>query len=53
MKDAKLGDAWAWAVIYREMAGPVTGFLRVRGVAAPEDAASDVFFEIARNIDRF
>ena len=53
MKDAKSGDAWAWAVIYREMAGPVTGFLRVRGVAAPEDAASDVFFEIARNIDQF
>ncbi len=53
MQDAKSGDAWAWAVIYREMAGPVTGFLRVRGVAAPEDAAADVFFEIARNIDRF
>ena len=50
---AKLGSRWAWAAIYREIAGPVTGFLRVRGVADPEDATADVFFEISRSIEGF
>jgi len=50
---AKLGAEWAWAALYRTIAGPVTGFFRVRGVASPEDLAGDVFFELARAIDRF
>lgn len=53
LEAAKLGSHWAWAAIYREIAGPVTGFLRVRGVADPEDATADVFFEISRSIERF
>lgn len=50
---ARVGSAWAWASIYREIAGPVTGFFRSRGVADPEDAAGDVFFELSRQLERF
>lgn len=53
LEAAKLGSRWAWAAIYREIAGSVTGFLRVRGVADPEDATADVFFEISRSIYQF
>jgi RNA polymerase sigma-70 factor (ECF subfamily) len=50
---AQLGSDWAWAAIYREIAGPITGFLRARGVDDAQDAAGDVFFEVSRNIDTF
>lgn len=50
---AKAGSDWAWATFYREISGPVTGFFRARGLDDPEDAAGDVFFEVARNIDHF
>lgn len=53
LEAAKLGSEWAWAVLYGEIAGPVTGFFRSRGVADPEEATGDVFFELARGIDRF
>jgi len=53
LEAAKLGSHWAWVAIYREIAGPVTGFLRARGVNDPEDAAGDVFFEISRSIGEF
>jgi len=50
---AKLGADWAWAVLYAEISGPVMGFLRCRGVSDPEEAAGDVFFELARAVDDF
>lgn len=50
---AKLGGDWAWAVLYAEVSGPVMGYFRCRGVSDPEEAASDVFFELARAIDDF
>lgn len=53
LEAAKLGADWAWAVIYGEIAGPVTGFFRSRGVADPEEAAGDVFFELARGLINF
>jgi len=53
LREAKLGSTGAWAEIYREIVGPVTGFFRARGVSEPEDTAHDVFFELSRNIDRF
>ena len=46
---ARLGTDWAWAEIYRQIAGPVTGFLRARGVDDPLDAAGDVFFDVGAN----
>ncbi len=53
LEAAKLGADWAWAVLYGEIAGPVTGFFRSRGVADPEEAAGDVFFELARGLVSF
>ena len=53
LEAAKLGADWAWAVLYGEIAGPVTGFFRSRGVADPEEAAEDVFFELARGLVSF
>jgi RNA polymerase sigma-70 factor, ECF subfamily len=50
---AKAGEAWAWAAIYREIAGPVTGFLRVRGATDPEEIMGDIFFELTRSVERF
>lgn len=50
---AKVGADWAWAVLYGEIAGPVMGFFRSRGVADPEEAAGDVFFELARGLADF
>lgn len=50
---AKVGADWAWASLYRQISGPVTGFFRSRGVADPESAAGDVFFELSRDLQRF
>ena len=50
---AQEGAEWAWALLYRELAGPVTGYLRSRGANEPEDVASEVFLQVARGIDGF
>ena len=50
---AKLGADWAWAVLYAEISGPVMGYFRCRGVSDPEEAAGDIFFELAREVDQF
>lgn len=50
---AKAGAEWAWAQLYRDLAGTVTGYLRARGAADPEDVASETFLQIARNIGSF
>ena len=50
---AKLGADWAWSALYGEIAGPVMGFFRCRGVADPEEAAGDVFFEVTRGLTDF
>lgn len=49
----KSGAEWAWAAVYRDLAGPVTGYLAGRGSAEPEDTASEVFLKVARNIETF
>ena len=53
LEAAKLGADWAWVVLYGDIAGPVMGFFRSRGVADPEEAAGDVFFELARELVDF
>lgn len=50
---AKAGAEWAWANLYRELAGPVTGYLRSRGAREPEDLTSEVFLSAARSIPDF
>jgi RNA polymerase sigma-70 factor (ECF subfamily) len=50
---AKSGAEWAWEDLYRELAGPVTAYLRSRGAADPDDVASETFLQVARNIKTF
>ena len=50
---ARQGEEWAWEAIYRDLAGPVTGYLRGRGAAEPEDAASETFLQVSQGISTF
>ena len=50
---AKSGAEWAWALLYRDLAGPVTGYLASRGAPEPEDLAAETFLQVARNIQSF
>jgi RNA polymerase sigma-70 factor, ECF subfamily len=50
---AQSGAEWAWATLYSELAGPVTGYLASRGASEPEDTTSEVFLQIARNMHGF
>jgi RNA polymerase sigma factor (sigma-70 family) len=53
LEAAKEGREWAWADLYRELAGPVTGYLASRGAIDAEDLASETFLQVARNIHTF
>ncbi len=53
LSSAKEGAEWAWAEIYRDLAGVVTGYLNSRGAGSPEDLCSETFLHVARNIDEF
>jgi RNA polymerase sigma-70 factor (ECF subfamily) len=53
LRAAKDGAEWAWAEIYRDLAGAVSGYLANRGAAEPEDLTSETFLQIARNISTF
>lgn len=53
LEAARFGAPWAWSSLYGEIAGPVTGFFRSRGIADPESATGDVFFELSRNLETF
>lgn len=50
---ARRGDESAWAVIYRDLAPAVLGYLRVNRAPEPEDALSEVFLQVARDLARF
>ena len=50
---AKVGAEWAWIALYRELVGPVTGYLASRGAVDPDDLAAEVFLQVARDISRF
>jgi len=50
---ARAGEEWAWAEIYRDLAGPVTGYLASRGAGEPEDLASETFLQVARGLGSF
>jgi RNA polymerase sigma factor (sigma-70 family) len=53
LRAAQDGAEWAWAEIYRDLAGAVAGYLANRGAAEPEDLTSETFLQIARNISTF
>ncbi|WP_062464385.1 RNA polymerase sigma factor [Demequina soli] len=50
---ARAGEEWAWTEIYRELAGPVRGYLAGRGSPSPEDEAADTFLHVAKGIGGF
>lgn len=50
---AKAGGEWAWTALYRDLAGPVKGYLAARGAAEAEDLASETFLQVARDILSF
>ena len=50
---ARLGDEDAWGSIYRDLIGPVAGYLASRGVTDSEDVANEVFLQVARNLHKF
>lgn len=50
---AVAGDEWAWTQIYDWLAPVVVGYLRAKGAPDPEDAASEVFLQVVRDVDTF
>ena len=50
---AKTGAEWAWAAVYRDLAGPVKGYFIARGAAEPEDLVSETFLQVARDVQSF
>ncbi len=50
---ARQGEEWAWAAVYRDLVGPVTGYLASRGAIEPEDLASEAFLQVARGLGGF
>lgn len=53
LKAAKSGAEWAWAAIYRDLAGPVKGYFSARGVREAEDLAGETFLQVFRDIASF
>ncbi len=50
---AREGAEWAWERIYRDLAGQVRAYLRLRGAADPDDLLGETFLVVARGIARF
>lgn len=50
---AKTGAEWAWEQLYRDLAGPVTGYFASRGAPDPEDLTGETFLQVARGIHSF
>jgi RNA polymerase sigma factor (sigma-70 family) len=50
---AQAGAAWAFEVLYRDLAPPVTGYLRLHGAAEPDDLASETFIGVLTGLGGF
>jgi len=50
---AQRGDGRAFEAIFRELGGPVAGYLRARGAEDPDDLANEVFVRVFRAIGTF
>lgn len=53
LEAARAGADWAFEVLYRDLAPSVIGYLRGQEAPEPEDAASEVFVGMVRNINSF
>src|SRR3712207_311851 len=50
---ARAGSAWAFEVLYRDLAPAVTGYLRMHGALEPDDLASETFLAVFRGLTGF
>src|SRR5919205_3160349 len=50
---AQAGAGWAFEVLYGELAGPVTGYLRLHGAQEPDDLASETFLQVFTGLASF
>jgi RNA polymerase sigma-70 factor (ECF subfamily) len=50
---AQTGAAWAFEVLYRDLAPSVTGYLRLHGAAEPDDLASETFIGVFTGLGGF
>jgi RNA polymerase sigma-70 factor (ECF subfamily) len=50
---AQTGAPWALEAVYRDLSGPVTGYLRLHGAADPDDTASEAFVSVLTGIGSF
>jgi RNA polymerase sigma factor (sigma-70 family) len=53
LEAAREGSESAWTTIYRDLAPALLGYLRVNGAPEPEDALSEVFLQVARDLEGF
>lgn len=53
LRAAQLGAEWAWRTLYRDLAPAVTGYMRLHGVAEPDDLTGEVFVHIVRGLSSF
>jgi RNA polymerase sigma factor (sigma-70 family) len=50
---AQAGAAWAFEVLYRDLAPAVTGYLRLHGATEPDDLASETFIGVLTGLGGF
>ena len=50
---ARLGQPWALDALFRAYAGAVSGYVRGRTSAEPDDLVSEVFLSVFTSLDRF
>jgi RNA polymerase sigma-70 factor (ECF subfamily) len=53
LADARAGDDGAWRVLLDDLAGPLLGFARGRGVEDPEDVLGETLLHVARGLKGF
>jgi len=50
---ARRGESWALTAVWQRYSPAVVGYLRGKGVAEPEDVASEVFLQVFAKIRKF
>jgi len=53
LEDARAGDTVAWGALLDDLAGPLLGFARGRGVEDAEDVVGETLLHIARGLPGF
>jgi RNA polymerase sigma-70 factor, ECF subfamily len=53
LRAARRGDDAAWAEVYRDLAGPVLGYLRAQRAPDPDDLLGETMLQVVRDLRRF